>query len=124
MNNKFMKRLFIASIALCVAWSASAQNDFKLASPNGRVTTEIELGGQLTYSISLNGEELMSDSPIGMTLTTGEVWGQNPKLKSQKRQKVDQIIPSPMYRAKELKENYNALTLTFKGDYAVEFRAG
>ena len=118
-----MKRLFIASIALCVVWSASAQNDFKLASPNGRVTTEIELGGQLTYSISLNGEELMSDSPIGMTLTTGEVWGQNPKLKSQKRQKVDQIIPSPMYRAKELKENYNALTLTFKGDYAVEFRA-
>ena len=118
-----MKGLFIASIALCVAWSASAQKEFKLASPNGRVTTEIELGGQLTYSISLNGEKLMDDSPIGMTLTTGEVWGQNPKLKSQKRQKVDQIIPSPVYRAKELKENYNALTLTFKGDYAVEFRA-
>ena len=85
-----MKRLFIASIALCVTWSASAQKEFKLASPNGRVTTEIELGGQLTYSISLNGEKLMDDSPIGMTLTTGEVWGQNPKLKSQKRQKVDQ----------------------------------
>lgn len=110
-------------MALCLAWGASAQKEFKLASPNGKVTAEIELGQQLTYSISLDGEELMDDSPIGMTLTTGEVWGQNPKLKSQKRQKVDQMIPSPMYRASQLRDNYNALTLTFKGDYAVEFRA-
>ena len=118
-----MKKIVLAAMALCMAWGASAQKEFKLTSPNGRVTAEISLEDQLTYSISLDGKELMDDSPIGMTLTTGEVWGQNPKLKSKKTQKVDQMIPSPMYRANQLRDNYNALTLTFKGDYAVEFRA-
>ena len=118
-----MKKIVLAAMALCMAWGASAQKEFKLASPNGRVTAEISLEDQLSYSISLDDKELMDDSPIGMTLTTGEVWGQNPKLKSKKTQKVDQMIPSPMYRANQLRDNYNALTLTFKGDYAVEFRA-
>jgi len=119
-----MKKTALVAIALCMTWSASAQKEFKLASPNGKVTTEISLDeGQLTYSISLNDEEVMDDSPIGLTLMNGEVWGKNPKLKSKKTQKVDQMIPSPMYRASQLRDQYNALTLTFKGDYAVEFRA-
>ena len=118
-----MKKFALVAMLLCIAYGASAQKEFKLASPNGRVTTVIELGQQLTYSISLDGEEVMDDSPIGMTLTTGEVWGLNPRLKSKKTQSINQMIPSPMYRAKELKDNYNALTLTFRGDYGVEFRA-
>ena len=119
-----MKKTALVAIALCMTWSASAQKEFKLASPNGKVTTEISLDeGQLTYSISLNDEEVMDDSPIGLTLMNGEVWGKNPKLKSKKTQKVDQMVPSPMYRASQLRDQYNALTLTFKGDYAVEFRA-
>ena len=118
-----MKKIALVAMTLCLAWSTSAQKEFKLASPNGRVTAEISLDNQLTYSISLDGEEVMDDSPIGVTLTTGEVWGSNPKLKSKKTQKVDQMIPSPFYRANQLRDNYNELTLTFKGDYGVEFRA-
>ena len=47
-----MKKIALVAMSLCIAWGASAQKEFKLASPNGRVTTEIELGQQLTYSIS------------------------------------------------------------------------
>ena len=118
-----MKKIALVAMTLCFAWSASAQKEFKITSPNGRVTAEISLDNQLTYSISLDGEEVMDDSPIGVTLTTGEVWGSNPKLKSKKTKKVDQMIPSPFYRANQLRDNYNELTLTFKDDYGVEFRA-
>ena len=75
-----MKKIALVAMTLCLAWSTSAQKEFKITSPNGRVTAEISLDNQLTYSISLDGEEVMDDSPIGVTLTTGEVWGSNPKL--------------------------------------------
>lgn len=33
------------------------------------------------------------------------------------------MIPSPFYRASELRDHYNELTLRFKKDWNVEFRA-
>lgn len=33
------------------------------------------------------------------------------------------MIPSPFYRASELRNHYNGLTLRFKKDWNVEFRA-
>ena len=58
-----------------------------------------------------------------MTLDNGEVWGEKAKLSGTSGKKVDQMIPSPFYRASELRDHYNELTLRFKKDWNVEFRA-
>ena len=39
-----MKKALIVTMSLCLAFGAYAQKEIKLASPNGRVTTKIELG--------------------------------------------------------------------------------
>ena len=57
-----------------------------------------------------------------MTLDNGEVWGENDKVSKVTRKSVNGKISTPLYRANEIVENYNELTLQFK-DFNVVFRA-
>ena len=109
---------------LCMAsMGIYAQKQFTLASPDGKVSTTITVGDMLQYSISIDGQQVLAPSPISMTLSTGEVWGQKPALRGNKRSSVNQNIASPLYRDATLTDNYNAITLNFRKDYSVEFRA-
>lgn len=101
----------------------SAQKQFNLSSPDGRLVTTIETGETLSYGVTFNGKTVLDKSSITMTLSTGEVWGNKPSLKGKKQTTVDATIASPLYRASQLRDNYNALTLSFSKDYSVEFRA-
>ena len=111
------------SLLCVVSMGIHAQKQFTLASPDGKVSTTITVGDMLQYSISIDGQQVLAPSPISMTLSTGEVWGQKPSLRGNKRSNVKQDIASPLYRAATLTDNYNALTLNFRKDYSVEFRA-
>ena len=111
------------SLLCVVSMGIHAQKQFTLASPDGKVSTTITVGDMLQYSISIDGQQVLAPSPISMTLSTGEVWGQKPSLRGNKRSSVKQDIASPLYRAATLTDNYNALTLNFRKDYSVEFRA-
>lgn len=118
-----MKAQLIALSLLCMAASAVAQKQLTLASPDGALTANISLGSTLTYEVALGGKTVVSPSAATMTLSTGEVWGAKPKLRSAKRQTVNRTIASPLYHTASLKDNYNALTLALGKDYSVEFRA-
>lgn len=102
--------------------SAQAQKVFKLNSPSENLSVKITTGKQLKYDIICNGKQILAPSPISMTLDNGQVWGVNAVLAGSKQKKVDQVVPSPFYRAKEIKDHYNELVLRFKGNYSVEFR--
>ena len=111
----------LALFALC-AFSAQAQKAYQLASPDGKLKTTINTGTQLTYDITFNGQQVLQASPLSMTLDNGEVWGENDKPSKVTRKSVDGEIKSPFYRAEELDEEYNEMTLQFKG-FNVVFRA-
>ena len=111
----------LALFALC-ALSAQAQKAYQLASPDGKLKTTINTGAQLTYDITFNGQQVLQASPLSMTLDNGEVWGENDKPSKATRKSVDGEIKSPFYRADEIDEEYNELTLQFKG-FNVVFRA-
>ncbi len=111
----------LALFALC-AFSAQAQKAYQLASPDGKLKTTINAGAQLTYDITFNGQQVLEASPLSMTLDNGEVWGENDKPSKATRKSVDGEIKSPFYRADEIDEEYNELTLQFKG-FNVVFRA-
>ena len=111
----------LALFALC-ALSAQAQKAYQLASPDGKLKTTINTGAQLTYDITFNGQQVLQASPLSMTLDNGEVWGENDKPSKVTRKSVDGEIKSPFYRAEELDEEYNEMTLQFKG-FNVVFRA-
>ena len=118
-----MKKLVLMIACGMLVLSAQAQKVFKLNSPNGNLCVKIAAGKQLVYDITCNDKQILAPSPISMTLDNGHVWGVNAGLAGSKQKKVDQVVPSPFYRAKEIKDCYNELVLRFKGNYSVEFRA-
>lgn len=118
-----MKKLILMIACGMLVLSVQAQKVFKLNSPNDNLCVKITTGKQLVYDITCNGKQILAPSPISMTLDNGQVWGVNAGLAGSKQKKVDQVVPSPFYRAKEIKDCYNELVLRFKGNYSVEFRA-
>ena len=118
-----MKKLTVLLMCVLCAFIAQAQKTFTLSSPDGKLQTTITTGDKLTYDITCNGRQILAASPISMTLDNGEVWGEKAKLSGTSRKSVDRMIPSPFYRANELRDYYNELTLRFKKDWNVEFRA-
>lgn len=109
-------------IVLC-ALTMSAQKLFTLSSPDGKLQSTITVGERLTYDIRHDGTTVLAPSPLAMTLDDGTVWGEHPRLAGNSRKQADRMVASPFYRSTEIREHYNALTLRFKKDWSVEFRA-
>ena len=117
-----MKKLLISAFVL-LSVSVFAQKQYTLQSPDKDITVTIEAGEQLTYAITHGNTCVLTPSPIGMKLTDGTVFGTKPVVKSAKTRSVNQTLSSPLYKKVEIPEAYEELTLTFKGNYKVIFRA-
>jgi alpha-glucosidase len=58
-----------------------------------------------------------------MTLTGGVVLGKNAVVKSAKKSSADTYFNTPIYKKDKVHDQYNQLTISFKGDYSIVFRA-
>jgi len=119
--NKFT-RCFILFLALATQIQAQVK-PIDLLSPNGNIKVSISLGDKIYYSITGNNQELLTKNHLAMTLKDGAL-GENPKLISAKKTKGEEIIkPYISLKFSTVKSNYNDLKMTFKGNFAIEFRA-
>lgn len=109
--------------SLFLMTTAYAQKQFTLTSPDGRISTNINIGEKLTYNITHDGESVLAPSPISLTLSDGEVWGDNARLSKSSKQSIDETIPSPFYKKDKIQDIYNELKLTFGKQWGLEFRA-
>jgi len=134
-----MKKL-LTVLTICVALAAKAEAKAKLLntgnitrdakaeqlalkSPNGQISVSFKLTDKFYYTVAAGNETLLADNYIALKLRNG-IPAQNPKLLSAKQSSVnEQIKPYVSLKFSTVKNNYNSLLLTFKGDYAVEFRA-
>lgn len=120
-----MKKLNLLLTCTCAlfALSVQGQKQFLLSSPDGKLKSTITVGDKLTYDISCNGQQVLAPSPISATLDNGKVWGDKARLSKVTEKKNDTQIDAPFYRSSCVRDYYNELTLRFKGDYSVVFRA-
>lgn len=117
-----MRKYLLLLMFLCLASLLHSQNKFELVSPNGEIKVLFNLSDKIYYSIDYNGEVLLKDNSIQLTLKN-QVLGQNPKLRRQKRMSIDEYLtPVVPLKYSKINSRYNQLLLTFK-DYSVEFRA-
>lgn len=119
-----MKKFLISGLLgiLCCV-SAFAQKKFELRSPDGNLQTVISIDKAITYSIFHDGDEMLAPSALAMNLNDGTSFGVNPKLIGSFSKTVNGTIDAVVYKKKQIVENYNELTLRFKGDYRIVFRA-
>ena len=99
-----------------------AQKQYQLESPDTKLKAVVTVDDDLTFSLTHDGTPVLSESPIAMTLQSGEVLGENPKITKVLRATADKKIASPFYKRKEVEDVYNEMTLNFKGNYGLVFR--
>ena len=111
--------LFMNCFALCI----HAQKQTELTSPNGELKVSFNISDKIYYDVSYNNDVLLKNNYLQLNLRN-EILGQNPKLSNQKRSQVkSESKPVVPLKFSTVKDEYNQLLLTFKGDYSVEFRA-
>jgi len=118
-----MKKQFVLFALLFVGMSAFAQKQYTLQSPDKDIKVTIELGEQLTYAVTHGNTCVLAPSPIGMKLMDGAMLGSKPVVRNAKTRSVNQIVEANFYKRADIPEVYEELTLTFKGNYKVIFRA-
>ncbi|MFV0467581.1 MAG: glycoside hydrolase family 97 protein [Dysgonomonas sp.] len=94
-----------------------------LKSPDGTIKVSINISDKIYYSVACDGSILLPDNFLQLNLN-GEILGQNPKLSGKKQTSVaNELRPVVPLKFSTVENKYNQLTLNFKGDYSVEFRA-
>lgn len=123
--------LLIILILLSGSWSGSwlegqgrALSVISLTSPDNRLEVKIELREQISYSVYFNGRQILTPSPISLTINDNVVLGRRPVLENATRNRGDEIIRPPVREKRAvIKDKYNQVNLKFRGNYGVIFRA-
>ena len=103
--------------------NVSAQKVYELTSPDGKLKATINISDQITYSLAHESTQILSASPVSMTLESGETLGKAPKGVKAKQSVINRTVASPFYKKSEIAEKYNELALAFNGNYGLIFRA-
>ena len=115
-----MKRIIALSLAalVCVA-ALAAPKPRTLKSSDGRIVVTID---GFKYSVTADGQQMLSPTEVGMTLTDGTVYGGKAKLQKVRTRKVDENINTVIYKKAVVRDRFNELTLEYK-DFSLILRA-
>ncbi|WP_346858992.1 glycoside hydrolase family 97 protein [uncultured Draconibacterium sp.] len=117
-----MKRISLLLLLLSVFWGLSAK-EYSVESPSGKIQIKVSVNEVITYSVLLNGNEIVAPSPVSMEISNGEIWGKDAKVKKAKSTSVsEKIIPVVQRKYNKIDNSYSLLTLSFK-NYLLQFRA-
>lgn len=119
-----MKRtLLIVIMLLVVVGLSGAPRAFNLKSPDGRMKMEVSTAGGISYSLTHDDVLLLENSNLSMSLADGTVYGgPESKLRRARTGSANRTVKAVAYKKAEVRENYNELTLEYRG-FKVVFRA-
>jgi alpha-glucosidase len=120
---KFRIILLLCLIFPIGAVLAQSGKTYDVKSPDGKTSLTINTGAVTKWSVKHEDTEVITPSEISITLDNGEVLGKNVAVKKSAATSINETINTPIYKKAAVKDNYNQLTLTFKGDYGLIFRA-
>ena len=118
-------RILLLACLLLPIGAAFAQSEktYHVKSPDGKIDLSISVGKNISWSVKHGATEVIVPSSVSITLDNRTVLGKEASVKSAKTSSADQTIKTPVYKKAQVRNNYNQLTLTLKGDYGLVFRA-
>ena len=116
-------KLVCLTLFLASGLQAMAQKSYQLDSPDGKLKTVVNVDKTISFSVSHEETEVLAPSSISMSLEGDEILGLHAKVAKVTRSTVNKIIPSPFYKKAEVTDSYNGMSLNFKGNWSIEFRA-
>jgi alpha-glucosidase len=121
-----MKIKLLLSFCLCfpvAALFAQTTKSYHVKSPDGKIDLSVTTGSTISWSAKHEHTEVIMPSTISMTLGGNEVLGKNAVVKSAKTFSADVYFNTPIYKKDKVHDRYNQVTINFKGDFSIIFRA-
>ena len=115
---KILTTIFTATIALC---AIAAPKTYVALSPDGKLKVNVTEGKNIAYTLTYDGTQLISPSPISMSLADGSIYGGTMKAKKALLKSVDESIKTVAYKKASVKDHYNELTLQY-ATFDLKFR--
>ena len=121
------KQLF--TLLTCLAAIVATAQAQQVTSPDGKLTIDVGTTKALTWSITHDGDPILTASEIGVQCKAGkQTYEMGPLTeKGRKQMKVtrtthDETFATPFYKKSQVTDRYNAMTVSI-GKFQVEFRA-
>jgi len=116
-------------IVICICFFAFFGNmgfsaeEHEVLSPDQNIKLKIDIGEIINYSVFYKSKQILKPSPVSMTLRNQGILGYHPVLEDVSQKSENQKI-HPVVRVKSatIIDNFNQLTLKFKGNYSLIFR--
>jgi len=114
-----MMLLFVANIV-----NGRQRKTYEIQSPDKTIELVVTIENEITYSVTVDGKIIIEPSRISMTVGDDRVLGRNPVVSDISRgtikQEIKPVIPE---KFAVIDDHCNELTIVFKGNYSVIFRA-
>ena len=119
-----MKKVIMTIVAIAgFATAALADKRESLTSPDGNLRVEVNVGDNISYSVFKDDEQILKDCRVCLVVGQ-ESLGIHPRLSGSKHTTIDEMIqPVVPLKYRTVSNKANVLTMKFRGDYSVEFRA-
>ncbi len=119
-----MKKIIFNLVFLLVIGSQTIAQKFEIKSPDKKLKLTVNVDGDITWSACLNENKVIQAVEVGMDFSTGQDFGVQPKIKNSSEKSYSSMIyPVVSNKDAEIKDDYTELSLTFKGNYKLNFRA-
>ena len=119
-----MKRTLLLVILSLLPVYYSLAKEYKVASPDNKISLTVNVGTDIKWSASLEGKEIIYNSKIALILASGKVLGENEKIRKAEFSRLnDIIIPVVANKKSKISDNCNILTITLNSGFSLQFRA-
>jgi alpha-glucosidase len=119
-----MKKTLLLALLFVSTACYSFAKDYKVSSPDGKISLTVNVGTDIKWSAILEGKEIINSSKIAMILDNGRVLGENEKVKKIKVSQLNEIIkPVVANKRSEITDNCNILVISFNSGFSLQFRA-
>jgi len=118
-----MRSQIVLIFLLVISSSSFAQKEISVLSPSGKINVRIRVADSIYYSVDINGRQTINQSTLAL-ITKERQLGVQSHLSKQSRRSVNEKIINPVpHKRKIIPDHFNELTLSFREQFRVIFRA-
>ncbi|QQL49977.1 glycoside hydrolase family 97 protein [Mucilaginibacter ginkgonis] len=119
---RLQKKQVFTIVLLLICVNVFAKKKLNLKSPDGRVSLQITVDNKIRYTLSCDNSILLDTCSLALSLRD-EILGSNSTILKTEKTYVDEVIkPYIALKYSSVINRYNSLVITFKRNFAVEFR--
>ncbi len=125
-----MRRFFILLMVVFGVnnlFATAGQKTYSVVSPDNKLKIEIQIGESINWLVSYDGKMLIDKAQIAMTVTeNGKMHhlGKNARVIRKKIDALSEVLePVVANKSAKITDNCNVLSITFRGNYSLHFRA-